>query len=189
VLHWQRIDTALSDQDWHAHVLLLTWPATMHSPASTLQTQPAPWLWGLHHTAADKLSVTVPHPSGPLSTALLTPSLCSSVLLKPSLCPTACTQPVPLCPAYTTSCVRWTDWVPTLGGRSVRPILDRMDWALTQLLEGYDVSGVGTCTTPCTLQLLCQHTCAHCLPGCSLRLLAGLVLAFASYHLQTAPCL
>lgn len=36
---------------------------------------------------------------------------------------------------------RWTDWVPTLGGRSVRPILDRMDWALTQLLEGYEVSG------------------------------------------------
>lgn len=36
---------------------------------------------------------------------------------------------------------RWTDWVPTLGGRSVRPILDRMDWALTQLLEGYEVTG------------------------------------------------
>lgn len=36
--------------------------------------------------------------------------------------------------------VRWTDWVPTLGGRSVRPILDRMDWALTQLLEGYEVT-------------------------------------------------
>jgi hypothetical protein len=28
---------------------------------------------------------------------------------------------------------RWTDWVPTLGGRSVRPILDRMDYALTQV--------------------------------------------------------
>lgn len=36
---------------------------------------------------------------------------------------------------------RWTDWVPTLGGRSVRPVLDRMDWALTQLLQGYEVSG------------------------------------------------
>eukprot|EP00775_Hariotina_reticulata_P011086 gene11086-11241_t len=39
--------------------------------------------------------------------------------------------------------IRWTDWVPTLGGRSVRPILDRMDWALTQLLEGYQVTEEG----------------------------------------------
>ncbi|KAF8073174.1 SPL4 [Scenedesmus sp. PABB004] len=32
------------------------------------------------------------------------------------------------------------DWLPTLGGRSVRPILDRVDWALTQLLAGAEVS-------------------------------------------------
>jgi hypothetical protein len=36
--------------------------------------------------------------------------------------------------------VRWTDWVPTLGGRSVRPVLDRVDHALTQLIEGYEVT-------------------------------------------------
>jgi hypothetical protein len=33
---------------------------------------------------------------------------------------------------------RWTDWVPTLGGRSVRPILDRMDYALTQVCHNID---------------------------------------------------
>ncbi|KAF6260349.1 hypothetical protein COO60DRAFT_1700352 [Scenedesmus sp. NREL 46B-D3] len=44
--------------------------------------------------------------------------------------------------------IRWTDWVPTLGGRSVRPILDRMDYALTQLLEGYQVSEQGGYEVP-----------------------------------------
>lgn len=44
--------------------------------------------------------------------------------------------------------IRWTDWVPTLGGRSVRPILDRMDYALTQLLEGYQVSEQGNFEVP-----------------------------------------
>lgn len=32
--------------------------------------------------------------------------------------------------------------MPTLGGRSVRPILDRVDYALTQLLEGYQARSV-----------------------------------------------
>ncbi len=49
-------------------------------------------------------------------------------------------------PAHTTilthAMLRWSDWVPTLGGRSVRPILDRVDYALTQLLEGYQARSV-----------------------------------------------
>jgi hypothetical protein len=35
--------------------------------------------------------------------------------------------------------IRWYNWIPTLGGRSVRPILDRMDYAITQFLDGAQV--------------------------------------------------
>lgn len=32
--------------------------------------------------------------------------------------------------------IRWYHWTPTLGGRSQRPILDRLDWALEDLCGG-----------------------------------------------------
>lgn len=48
-----------------------------------------------------------------------------------------CTAPCTPSPRY--------HWLCTLGGRSVRPILDRLDYALTQLVDGYEVRGRGVC--------------------------------------------
>jgi hypothetical protein len=54
--------------------------------------------------------------------------------------------------------------VPTLGGRSVRPILDRMDYALTQLLEGYDVTGVVSQSSH-SCSRLCERAAPAALTG------------------------
>jgi hypothetical protein len=50
--------------------------------------------------------------------------------------------------------VRWFHWTPTLGGRSQRPILDRLDWALEDLCGGADGDGNGPAPVdPITLEL------------------------------------
>lgn len=36
--------------------------------------------------------------------------------------------------------IRWYNWLPTLGGRSLRPILDRIDYAVKRLASEIDVS-------------------------------------------------
>jgi len=48
--------------------------------------------------------------------------------------------------------VRWYHWTPTLGGRSQRPILDRLDWALEDLCGGGG-GGAPAPVDPATLEL------------------------------------
>jgi hypothetical protein len=49
--------------------------------------------------------------------------------------------------------IRWYHWTPTLGGRSQRPILDRLDWALEDLTSGGNGSGSNAPVDPTTLEL------------------------------------
>lgn len=48
--------------------------------------------------------------------------------------------------------IRWYHWVPTLGGRSQRPILDRLDWALEDLTNGGEDNSPAP-VDPVTLEL------------------------------------
>jgi len=44
--------------------------------------------------------------------------------------------------------IRWFNWIPTIGGRSMRPILDRINFAALSLVEGEEINSETNYETP-----------------------------------------